>query len=100
MIKLYEIDDLRISNNFGFEIIMEKSFLISIIILTILIIISLITWTIGAKIKNIFEKYKKSYKRIIVGTTENLIPFYVLNGFTKYHHTVKNFFLDNYKEEI
>lgn len=37
---------------------------------------------------------------MIVETTENMIPFYVLNGFTKYHHTVKNFFVDNYDEEI
>ena len=37
---------------------------------------------------------------MIVGTTENMIPFYVLNGFTKYYHTVKNFFVDNYKDEI
>ena len=40
------------------------------------------------------------YKRMIVGTSENMIPFYDLNGFTKYHHTVKNFFVDNYNEEI
>lgn len=46
------------------------------------------------------NKYKDEYKKMIVGTTENMIPFYVLNGFTKYHHTVKNFFIDNYKEKI
>lgn len=51
-------------------------------------------------IEYIFDIYKSKYKRMIVGTTENMIPFYVLNGFTKYHHTVKNFFVDNYKEEI
>lgn len=51
-------------------------------------------------IKYVFEKYKNQYKRMIVGTTENMIPFYVLNGFTKYHHTVKNFFIDNYSEKI
>ena len=51
-------------------------------------------------IKYVFEKYKGTYKKMIVGTTENMIPFYVLNGFTQYHHTVKNFFIDNYKEEI
>jgi len=51
-------------------------------------------------IKYVFEEYKKKYKRIIVGTSENMIPFYVLNGFTKYHHTVKNFFIDNYKQKI
>lgn len=37
---------------------------------------------------------------MIVGTTENMIPFYVLNGFTKYYKTVKNFFVDNYSKEI
>lgn len=51
-------------------------------------------------IKYVFEEYKKKYKRMIVGTSENMIPFYVLNGFTKYHHTVKNFFIDNYKQKI
>ena len=54
----------------------------------------------GKMIQHVFELYKKHYKRMIVGTTENMIPFYVLNGFTRYHHTVKNFFIDNYKEEI
>lgn len=54
----------------------------------------------GKMIQHVFELYKKHYKRMIVGTTENMIPFYVLNGFTRYHHTVKNFFVDNYKEEI
>lgn len=48
----------------------------------------------------VFNKNKTKYKRMIVGTTENMIPFYVLNGFNKYYKTVKNFFIDNYKEEI
>ena len=51
-------------------------------------------------IKYVFEEYKGKYKKMIVGTTENMIPYYVLNGFTRYHHTVKNFFVDNYKEPI
>lgn len=51
-------------------------------------------------IKYVFEEYKGKYKKMIVGTTENMIPYYVLNGFTRYHHTVKNFFIDNYKEPI
>jgi ribosomal protein S18 acetylase RimI-like enzyme len=51
-------------------------------------------------IEYVFNEYKEKYKRMIVGTTENMIPFYVLNGFTKYHHTVKNFFVDNYDKEI
>ncbi|MBO5349461.1 MAG: GNAT family N-acetyltransferase [Clostridia bacterium] len=51
-------------------------------------------------IKYVFNIYKSQYNRMIVGTTENMIPFYVLNGFKTYHHTVKNFFVDNYEEEI
>jgi len=34
-------------------------------------------------IKYVFNAYKLQYKRMIVGTTENMIPFYVLNGFKK-----------------
>ena len=37
---------------------------------------------------------------MIVGTTENNIPFYVKQGFDKYFKTVKNFFVDNYNEEL
>ena len=37
---------------------------------------------------------------MLVGTTENNIPFYVKQGFDKYEKTIKNFFIDNYKEEI
>ena len=51
-------------------------------------------------IQYVFKEYKGKYKRMIVGTTENMIPFYVLNGFTKYYKTVKNFFIDNYEHEI
>ena len=51
-------------------------------------------------IQHAFNEYKGKFKRMIVGTTENMIPFYVLNGFTKYYKTVKNFFVDNYKEEV
>ena len=54
----------------------------------------------GKMIKYLFEEYKEKYEMMIVGTTENMIPFYVLNGFNRYHHTVKNFFVDNYEEEI
>lgn len=51
-------------------------------------------------IKYVFEVYKAKYEKMVVGTTENMIPFYVLNGFRTYHHTIKNFFIDNYKEEV
>ena len=51
-------------------------------------------------LKYLFGNYKQKYKKMIVGTTENNIPFYVKQGFDKYEKTVKNFFVDNYKEEI
>ena len=44
--------------------------------------------------------YKQKYDRMLVGTTENNIPFYVKQGFDKYEKTIKNFFIDNYKEEV
>ena len=51
-------------------------------------------------IKYLINEYKGKYSKMIVGTTENNIPFYVKCGFDKYYKTVKNFFVDNYKEEI
>lgn len=51
-------------------------------------------------IKYLFDNYKQKYSKMIVGTTENNIPFYVKQGFDKYEKTIKNFFIDNYKEEI
>lgn len=51
-------------------------------------------------IQQIATLYKDKYKKMIVGTTENNIPFYVKCGFDRYYKTVKNFFVDNYKETI
>ena len=51
-------------------------------------------------IKYLFDNYKQKYEKMIVGTSENNIPFYVKQGFDKYEKTIKNFFIDNYKEEI
>ena len=51
-------------------------------------------------IKFLFNEYRGKFEKMIVGTTENMIPFYVANGFNKYYYTEKNFFVDNYKEEI
>ena len=51
-------------------------------------------------LKSLCGNYKQKYDRMLVGTTENNIPFYVKQGFDKYEKTVKNFFIDNYKEEI
>ena len=45
-------------------------------------------------------KYKVNYKKMMVGTTENNIPFYVKLGFDNFEKTIKNFFIDNYEEEI
>ena len=51
-------------------------------------------------LKYLTDNYKTRYKKMIVGTTENNIPFYVKLGFDKYEKTIKNFFIDNYDEEI
>ena len=51
-------------------------------------------------LKSLCSNYKQKYDRMLVGTTENNIPFYVKQGFDKYEKTIKNFFIDNYNEEI
>ena len=51
-------------------------------------------------LKYLADNYKSKYKKMLVGTSENNIPFYVKQGFDKYEKTIKNFFVDNYKEEI
>ena len=51
-------------------------------------------------LKYLCDNYKQKYNKMIVGTTENNIPFYVKQGFDKYEKTIKNFFIDNYEEEI
>ena len=51
-------------------------------------------------IKYLVDNYKPRYKKMIVGTTENNIPFYVKQGFDKYEKTIKNYFIDNYDEKI
>ena len=51
-------------------------------------------------IKYLFDNYRQKYDKMIVGTSENNIPFYVKAGFDKYYKTIKNFFVDNYHEEI
>ena len=51
-------------------------------------------------LKSLCGNYKQKYDRMLVGTTENNIPFYVKQGFDKYEKTIKNFFIDNYEEEI
>ena len=51
-------------------------------------------------LKYLADNYKSKYKKMLVGTSENNIPFYVKQGFDKYEKTIKNFFIDNYYEEI
>lgn len=51
-------------------------------------------------LKHLSGNYKQKYDRMLVGTKPNNIPFYVKQGFDKYEKTIKNFFIDNYKEEI
>ena len=51
-------------------------------------------------LKSLCGNYKQKYSKMLVGTTENNIPFYVKQGFDKYEKTIKNFFTDNYEKEI
>ena len=51
-------------------------------------------------IKYLFDNCKQKYEKMIVGTTENNIPFYVKQGFDKYEKTIKNYFVDKYAKEI
>lgn len=51
-------------------------------------------------LKYLCDNYKQKYHKMLVGTTENNIPFYVKQGFDKYEKTIKDFFIDNYEEEI
>ena len=51
-------------------------------------------------LKHLCGNYKQKYDKMIVGTTENNIPFYVKQGFDKYEKTIKNYFIDNYDEVI
>ena len=51
-------------------------------------------------LKSLCGNYKQKYNKMLVGTSENNIPFYVKQGFDKYEKTIKNYFLDNYDKEI
>lgn len=49
-------------------------------------------------LKALCGNYKQKYNKMLVGTTENNIPFFVKQGFDKYEKTIKNFFVNNYDE--
>ena len=51
-------------------------------------------------LKSLCGNYKQRYNKMLVGTSEDNIPFYVKQGFDKYEKTIKNYFVDNYDEEI
>ena len=51
-------------------------------------------------LKSLCGNYKQKYNKMLVGTSENNIPFYVKQGFDKYEKTIKNYFVDNYDKEI
>ena len=51
-------------------------------------------------LKSLCGNYKQKYNKMLVGTSENNIPFLVKQGFDKYEKTIKNYFIDNYDEEI
>ena len=51
-------------------------------------------------LRHLCGNYKQKYDKMIVGTTENNIPFYVKQGFDKYEKTIKNYFIDMANGEI
>jgi predicted adenine nucleotide alpha hydrolase (AANH) superfamily ATPase len=51
-------------------------------------------------LKSLCGNYKQKYDKMLVGTSENNIPFYVKQGFDKYEKTIKNYFVDMADEEI
>ena len=51
-------------------------------------------------LKSLCGNYKQKYNKMIVGTSENNIPFYVKQGFDKYEKTIKNYFIDMADKEI
>ncbi|MDO5556520.1 MAG: GNAT family N-acetyltransferase, partial [Clostridia bacterium] len=51
-------------------------------------------------VKQIAQMYSNKYEKMIVGTTQNNIPFYVKAGFDKYYKTEYNFFVKKHKDEI
>ena len=44
-------------------------------------------------LKSLCGNYKQKYNKMLVGTSENNIPFYVKQGFDKYEKTIKNYFV-------
>ena len=50
-------------------------------------------------LKSLCGNYKQKYEKMLVGTTENNIPFYVKQGFDKYEKTKRNFVKENKEEE-
>lgn len=51
-------------------------------------------------LKHVCSGYSSRYSKIIVGANENNIPFFVKQGFDKFEKKEKNYFIDNYDEEI
>lgn len=52
MIELYDVNDINFSSSLSFDSMLKNSFSFAIIMLAIFIVISLIIWLVGAKIKS------------------------------------------------
>ena len=57
-------------------------------------------WYAKRLLKHLCGNDKQKYDKMIVVVAENNIPFYVKQGFDKHEKTIKNYFIDNYNEEI
>lgn len=67
MIELYDVNDINIGANLSFDLIFQKTFMFAIIIIDISILISLVIWFIGARIKS-ENAIKFGIKSFIIAT--------------------------------
>jgi len=84
MIELYDVNDINIGSNLSFDSMFKNAFMFAVIVMAISIIVSLIVWFIGARIKS--EKaIKFGIKSFIVAATMQLILLVIpiIINFTK-----------------
>lgn len=84
MIELYDVNDINIGSNLSFDSMFKNAFMFAVIIMAISIIVSLLVWFIGARIKS--EKaIKFGIKSFIVSATMQLIllAIPIIINFTK-----------------
>lgn len=72
MIELYDVNDISIGTNLSFDSIFQNAFIFAIVIIAISILISLVVWFIGARIKS-ENVIKFGIKSFIIATSMQTI---------------------------